>query len=251
MAAFGRILELWRYPVSSLGGERLEVAPLDAAGVEGDRLWGLLDPASGEVAQPERRKRWRPAPNLSSRRSRSGVEIGTGTNGWLPAGSPAADEAASAHLGFPVVLRPHGAFGEEREGHVAPRYRRDHLHVVTTASLRRLAELLPETARVDVRRFRPNLVIETEPGFEGFVEADLMGRTLAVGAARIQVSEPCKRCAFTTLAQGELADGGLPLDPGVLQAITRAGGGNFGALCRVAVPGELRLGDPVSLLAPA
>jgi MOSC domain-containing protein YiiM len=37
----------------------------------------------------------------------------------------------------------------------------------------------------------------------------------------------------------------------VLQAIVREGGGNFGALCRVAAPGALTVGDPVSLLAPA
>ena len=42
-----RVLELWRYPVKSLQGERLDLADLDAAGIEGDRRWALFDLGTG------------------------------------------------------------------------------------------------------------------------------------------------------------------------------------------------------------
>lgn len=241
MTRVGRIVEIWRYPVSSLGGERLEQAELDGEGIAGDRLWGLAERDGGEVARPERR-RWRPVAGLGGRTGPGGIEIGEEEAGWLPIDSPAAATLASARLGFPVEPRRHVPFGEAKAGRVAPRYRRSHLHLLTSASLRRLAALLPETARVDVRRFRPNLVVETEPGVEGFAELELVGRTLSVGAARLLVSEPCKRCAFTTLAQP-----GLPLDPAVLQTIARAAGGSFGALCQIETPAPIGLGDPVAL----
>src|SRR5690606_23088064 len=155
---------------------------------------------------------------LKSRLNGAGVEITRDGAEWLPVGSAAAAGLASAHLGFPVELRPHTPFETEAAGKVAPRYARAPLHILTSASLRQLEALLPESARIDARRFRPNLVIETASDFEGFVEAELVGRTLEVGAARIVVSEPCKRCAFTTLAQDD-----LPLDPLVLHAIAQEG----------------------------
>lgn len=38
-----RIAELWRYPVKSMGGERLDTATIDARGVHADRLWAVRD----------------------------------------------------------------------------------------------------------------------------------------------------------------------------------------------------------------
>ncbi len=258
--AFGRIAEIWRYPVSSLGGERLPEAALASGGIPGDRLWGVADRDSGEVAMPERRRRWRPAPELKARLSAGGagaeapaVEVAGPDADWQPVDSPAAAELAGRHFGFAVAFRRHVAYREADDGapvpvppdRVMPRYGRDDLHILTTASLARLQAWLPDGARLDPRRFRPNLVIETGEERQGFVEAGLIGRTLAVGEARVRISEPCQRCAFTTLAQGD-----LPLDPAILQAIARQGGGNFGALCRVEVAGRLTLGDAVTLLPP-
>jgi hypothetical protein len=46
----GRVAELWRHPVKSLGGERIVSARLDAAfGVPGDRSWALFDEREGEL----------------------------------------------------------------------------------------------------------------------------------------------------------------------------------------------------------
>src|SRR6266851_10436330 len=49
MRVIGRVRELWRYPVKSMGGERLQASVLTARGIPGDRGWALRDEKSGEV----------------------------------------------------------------------------------------------------------------------------------------------------------------------------------------------------------
>jgi uncharacterized protein YcbX len=39
-----------------MAGERLDVAPLEASGVVGDRLWGVVDASSERIASPGREK---------------------------------------------------------------------------------------------------------------------------------------------------------------------------------------------------
>jgi len=181
-------------------------------------------------------------PNLFSRLGTDGPEIGRGDGHWVPAGSPEAKALVSAFLEFPVELRPHAAFETEMEGHVAPRYQRADIHVVSTASMKQLATLLADPREVDSRRFRTNIVVETSEDFEGFAEHALVGRSLQIRDVLISVSEPCARCAFTAVAQGELS-----FEPAVLQTIARHGEGGFGVLCAVQQAGTIRLGDEVRL----
>jgi uncharacterized protein YcbX len=49
MTAVGRIAEVWRYPVKSMGGESLSVAALGERGIAGDRGWALRDERAGEI----------------------------------------------------------------------------------------------------------------------------------------------------------------------------------------------------------
>lgn len=243
MTVFGRVAELWRYPVSSMGGEKLEIADLGKGGVSGDRVWGLVDMRDGEVAAPEKRRHWRPVPNILSRLGERGPEIGTGGESWIGAGTPQADALASAFLDLPVALKPHTPYETEQDGHVAPRYERADLHILTTASMKRLGELLGDPSEIDSRRFRPNIVIETAADFTGFAEQDLIGSKLAIGDVTIAIAEPCSRCSFTALAQGELA-----FEPAVLHKIAQHGAGGFGVLCAVETGGVVRLGDDVRIV---
>jgi hypothetical protein len=71
------------------------------------------------------------------------------------------------------------------------------LHVVTTATLERLAKDAP-ASRVDVRRFRPNFVIETAPELAGYVDAGWEGRSLRVGGLAIEATIACPRCVMVT-----------------------------------------------------
>ncbi|TIM86024.1 MAG: MOSC domain-containing protein, partial [Mesorhizobium sp.] len=107
---------------------------------------------------------------------------------------------------------PHVRFGSEARDHIAPRYQRADIHIVTSASMNRLAGLLEDPSHVDSRRFRPNIVIETDASREGFVEQQIIGKVLSIGKARIVISERCARCTFTALAQGDLA-----FEPAVLR----------------------------------
>ncbi|MDX3978847.1 MOSC domain-containing protein [Shinella sp.] len=232
---FGTASELWRYPVSSLTGERLETADLDDTGIAGDRLWGLFDADSAAVAAPESERRWRPVPGLRSRIGADGPEISQDGTTWHAVPSPPADKTASDHLGFPVRFRSFG------EADAAPRYDRGHLHILTTASLARLQALLP-AAIIDTRRFRPNILVETDENDVDFVEQSLIGKALRIGAATVDITEPCTRCAFTALGQP-----GIPFDKDVLHTIARHGGGGFGVLAKVLSPGRISRGDAVTL----
>ena len=41
------MVELWRYPVKSLQGERLTAVNVEADGLQDDRRWGIRDEATG------------------------------------------------------------------------------------------------------------------------------------------------------------------------------------------------------------
>jgi uncharacterized protein YcbX len=89
------------------------------------------------------------------------------------------------------------------------------LHVITTATLRQLAQLEPD-ADFDHRRYRPNVLVESDVA-AGFVENDWVGTTLALGdTLRARVDLPTMRCVMTTLAQD-----GMPADRRTLQTIAR------------------------------
>jgi uncharacterized protein len=45
----GSIGELWRYPVKSMAGERLDRCPVSATGLLGDRGWAVRDDIAGAI----------------------------------------------------------------------------------------------------------------------------------------------------------------------------------------------------------
>lgn len=239
MTVLGTVSQIWRYPVSSLGGEQLTAAALDAAGIAGDRCWGVVDAASNAVAKPPER-RWRTIADIVARSGAEVPEIRTPGGEWFSVGSPEAEAALSTHFGFPAAIRRYVPFEAEGTAEaVAPRYRRAQIHVLTTASMRALRNRVPTGIIVDPRRFRPNLVVDTPDGIEGFAEAEWIGQSIAIGRTVLRVSEPCERCAFTTLAQGD-----LPFQKDILSGIVRHGGG-FGVLCAILEGREVAIGDPV------
>lgn len=237
---WGTVLELWRYPVSSLRGERISSAELNDHGVTGDRGWGLVD-AAGSVSAPESERRWRFVPDMLARIGRSGPEISIDDVVWLPVPSDVADTAATKRAGFPVGFRPLSQTAGSATGtQLAPRYDRGHLHILTTGSLRALADLLPPESMVDVRRFRPNIVVDMEVSEPGFPDRQLIGKTMQIGNAVVAIHEPCERCSFTALAQGD-----LPFAKEVMHAIARHAGGGFGVLATIVEAAEIRRNDPV------
>ena len=116
------------------------------------------------------------------------------------------------------------------------------IHLLTTASLAAMARLNPSAAW-DVRRFRPNLLVETEPGIEGLVEADWSGRTLRIGGLELACWIPAVRCGMTTHATD-----GLPKDPSVLRSIVHDAGQNLGVYGAAANESRVAVGDEVELV---
>ena len=76
------------------------------------------------------------------------------------------------------------------------------LHLITTSTLDRIAELSPR-GTIELERYRPNLVIRTEE--PGFVENGWLGREIRIGKRlRLLVIARTPRCAVPTLEHGKL-----------------------------------------------
>jgi uncharacterized protein YcbX len=116
------------------------------------------------------------------------------------------------------------------------------VHLLTTSTLDRLRGLYPQ-GRFEVRRFRPNIVVETANGEEDFVENAWIGQMLAIGdAVRLSITGPCPRCVMTTLPQGD-----LPKDAGILRTAAKHNGANVGVYASISQGGKVRRGDSVRL----
>ncbi|WP_315926050.1 MOSC domain-containing protein [Mesorhizobium sp. SP-1A] len=245
MADLGRVIELWRYPVSSLGGESVPSLPIGHGGADGDRIYGLVDAASGEIASPDRNPKWHGAPHIRGRLGADRrLEVAMPGGGWLPAPDPATDRALSGYLGFGVAIRPFEAgLPAGYDGPLStPRYDKAAVHLLTTASLARLKALYPE-GNPDRRRFRPTMLVDVPPVDGSFPETEWIGRRLAIGGLELTIVEPCRRCGFTIIAQQDVES-----DAGILRSLVRHNRHNLGVYCRVDRPGRVEVGDAMRFL---
>lgn len=113
------------------------------------------------------------------------------------------------------------------------------LMIMTTRSLATLQELNPDSA-IDVRRFRPNLLIDVGETDERWPELSWVGRRFGIGTAEIQVLAGCPRCVMVTRP---VAD--LPEDRSVLRTIVREANQDLGVYATVTRPGTVSMGDPL------
>jgi uncharacterized protein YcbX len=119
------------------------------------------------------------------------------------------------------------------------------IHILTTSTINRLRELYPE-GRFEVRRFRPNIVIESASSSgekKDFIENLWVGKKLTIGEDIVlRVTGPCTRCVMTTLPQGD-----LPKDLGILRTVAQYNGVTAGVYATVHGGGTIRRGDQVLL----
>ncbi len=235
----GQVTEIWRYPVSSIGGERLESAQLSALGISGDRLFGLIDAATGMPAVPEKEHRWRQALHLNAETLADSLPVISFPNGssYL-LNEPDLKPALSAYFGFAVTVATYAHSG--RADFPLTQYRHQYFpaHVLTTTSLRHIATL-GNIDVVDCRRFRPNFMIEPSDG-SGFVEDRWIGSRLRLGEVRLVAQEETKRCGVTFISQP-----GLDEEPEILRNILRYNKRHLGIYCAVESVGDIRVGDKV------
>lgn len=116
------------------------------------------------------------------------------------------------------------------------------LLLLTTSALRSLATALPES-NVDVRRFRPSLVVDTGDA-EGHPELGWIGQQLRIGDAVVRIEGGCPRCVMVT----RRIDDDLPQDRTILRHIVRDLGQDVGVYATVVTPGRLDAGAEVELL---
>ncbi|HEY7020598.1 MAG TPA: MOSC domain-containing protein [Ktedonobacterales bacterium] len=225
----GTIAGLWRYPVKSMLGERRESLLLERRGVVGDRLYAVRDEA-GKFGSGKTTRRFRLMNGLFRFRARYDGEtpVITFPDGVTLGGDdPAIHARLSDTLGVNVQLSREGDISHFDDGPI---------HLVTTASLRALGALLSQDA-VDARRFRPNVVIETDA--EGFLEDSWEGRDILLGdAVRLRVTKQTERCVMVNFAWDE-----LPEEPQALRALAQTHDACMGVYADVLAPGTLRQGD--------
>lgn len=97
---------------------------------------------------------------------------------------------------------------------------------------------------IDVRRFRPNIVVDTGEASEGFVEEDWAGKKMRIGNLMVQCEVICPRCVMVTHGFDD-----LPKDPTIMRTLVRETGGHIGVYASVLEPGSVRVGDEVEILA--
>jgi len=223
------VASLYRYPVKSMVGERLEVADVVARGLRGDRLWAVRD-EDGKLGSGKSSRRFRKMEGLLDLvASYDGdVPVVTFPDGrGLRGDDPTVDTALSAHVRRPVTLGREGEVSHFDDGPV---------HLVTTASLRAVGEVLGE--RIDPRRFRPNLVVDTGE-LTALVEDGWVGHRLRIGDVVLEVEARMPRCVMVDLPQVGLGA------TRVLDAVGDLNDANLGVLAGVVSPGRVRVGDEV------
>ena len=207
--------QIWRYPVKSMAGERLNEAQLGDDGVEGDRLIQVYDAAGRLVTA-------RKHPKLLRHRAALDVQ-GDPTIDGLPWDDDAIARQVEADVGRGARLL-RGAF--EARFDILP------LLIATDGSLAAFG--------YDFRRLRPNLVIA---GVEGLSERTWEGRRLRVGETVVVLETLRGRCVMTTVDPDSNAQ-----DPQVLRSIVERFDGRLCLNAAVETPGRIREGDPVELL---
>lgn len=232
--------ELWRYPVKSLQGERVDAIDLTKQGLTGDRSYAIFDATTGLGLTARR------VPELlfASARAR---DDGTAEI-RLPDGSVAEDDQAlSAWLGRPVELRSTGEAAThryetvedfEREGTSGWRAFEGasgafhdsadaHVSLVSAATL----------GAWEPRRFRSNVLLD------GVARAEdgLVGRQVCVGDALLHVGMRLERCVMVTRPQ----PGDVARDLDVLRTIHREWQHCLAVGGTVERPGRVSVGDVV------
>jgi uncharacterized protein len=291
----GHVAELWRYPVKSLGGERLEQANIGSRGMLGDRLWAVRDlgrdvtasarqlpvlltatarytgpiaPDAGpgnvpeiEIAFPDgtvlssnddgvhgklselagrdvRLTALPPAEDTSLHKLSRAERSETRSPAWLRAAFGVADDEKLPDLSmvrvtdmvnFTRYSTPPGMFVD-----LAP------VHVMSKTSLTTIgAEIGTE---LDVRRFRPNVLLALDDSGDGLPESHWTGASLAVGGAVLDVMMPTVRCVVPSRAQP-----GFEVDRRITKAVAVRAQRCLGVYCGVDSGGAVRIGDDIAI----
>ena len=210
-----KVAEIWRYPVKSMAGERLDRARIDSLGIEGDRVVHVED-ARGRVITS------RTHPRLLGHRATL-----TDSGEPLVDGAPWAEAAAEQSVSD--IAGPGARLVRDA---TADRFDVLPLLVATDGAIAAFGH--------DGRRLRPNLVIG---GVEGLAERSWPGHCLRIRDVVIGVQDLRARCVMTTFDPDTVEQ-----DPRILREIAQKFGGKLALNCYVIQGGEIRIDDTVELM---
>ena len=268
------VVSIWRYPVKSMLGEELNSSYLTERGLVGDRSYALIDQETGKVASAKNPRKWgklfdfhaafMDTPQVVESIPPVRITFPDGTHIYSDQADDI-DHALSKVLGREVRLmranleKPsYEEYWPDIEGLAQREKVTDEamppqtffdiavIHILTTSTINRLRELYPE-GRFEVRRFRPNIVVESASSREkkDFIENLWIGKKLTIGEDIVlKVTGPCTRCVMTTLPQGD-----LPKDLGILHIAAKYNQVNAGVYASVlhSGGGTIRRGDLIRL----
>jgi len=240
--ASGTVAQLWRWPVKSMAGERVQALRVDRRGAGGDRTHAVLHEHKGEIKPLTARE----APRLLAWHAAYPFNLDAGLDPDSPPhalvtepggartwrwGDPRLRSALERDLGRTVRLERDLGGIPDVPGTVL---------VTVAASLDALSGELGR--EVDVRRFRTNLHLELDA--EPWAELGWQGRTLRIeGGVLLKFLHPCERCAIPT----RHPDSQIKW-PGLLRHLNEAHEQFFGINARPLTSGRITAGESVELV---
>ncbi len=276
----GTVTRLRRYPVKSMLGQDVAASDVSRVGLARDRRLAVVSRTTGKVASAKYPRLWRDLLSLSAEATdeagRDDVRIILPDGKVVWSTDAGVDAILSELLGESVTLTATARPGASLDRAVPEAVLRDGvaapvpadvieigaasppgsfvdfatLHLLTTSTLDRIAELSPYR-RADLERYRPNIVIRsTAPGF---AENDWLQQDVRIGDELVlRVIARTPRCAVPTLAHGD-----LPRNAEALRVLARHNRVApleqadpepcAGVYAEVLNPGRVRTGDPVRL----
>jgi uncharacterized protein len=265
----GKVVSIWRYPVKSMMGEELNSSYVTERGLIGDRAYAIIDHQTGKVASAKNPGKWGKLFDFRAAfiDSPQTVENLPPVRITLPDGSPIfsdhgeIDHTLSKVLGREVSVMKAGLekpsyeeYWPDIDGLAQREIVTDEamppqtffdvavIHLLTTSTIDRLRELYPE-GRFEIRRFRPNIVVESSSEEKDFTENSWVDMKLTIGEEIVlKVIGPCTRCVMITLPQGD-----LPRDLGILRTVAKYNQVHAGVYASVHRGGTIRRGDIVQL----
>lgn len=239
----GIVDAIWLYPISSVGGQKVAQAQALTGGLRGDRAYAIFDDETLKPADPIS-KEWCLTAKLLARVSEDGkLELSIEGQKWLRHDDSKLLKSLSDLYQRKVSIRPYGQ--DSAGSFLANRYKFSPVHLLSVQSLAKLQYLLPKS-NLNVRRFRPNLLVNFLTHHIDPPEYQLIGKEFRVGNLRLRGREPCGRCGFTCLEQL-----GIPVDHEVPRTLISQFDNNFGIYCDVVEEGWISEGDSIIIDQPA
>ena len=273
------VTHIYRYPVKSMMGETLSEADIGEAGIPGDRGWAVRDEKRGGIRGGKKipqlmtltAQSGAVAPLITAPDGDSASANTDGINQWL-----------SDKLNHPVTLWPllpadqldhyrRGApdtedfeqelrtvFGRvpdeplpdltgfeellEFESPPGTYFDAFPISIMSQQSLNTMNQLEGES-QFDVRRFRPNLLVDIPETDHPFPEQAWVGKTLSIGSVTLKIDMTCPRCSMTTHSFDD-----LPQDAQIMRKLVANSEGNLGIYASVVQAGRVTAGDSVSVV---